>query len=66
MLQHMTALHWACKKDLGRLVTSLLERGADPNLTTFQSGETPLHVAVCYSSLSALSAILNHKSMPQK
>lgn len=71
-MQGETALHRACMMDLGRLVTKLLESGANPNIQTISVGlpegpdvpvyrQSPLHVAISAKNLSAVNAFLEHK-----
>lgn len=74
-VQGETALHKACQRDLPRLVTKLLECGANPNLQTLayeQFGllktddagvyqETPLHLAIRTNNINSVKAFLEHK-----
>ncbi|XP_054279848.1 rabankyrin-5-like [Macrosteles quadrilineatus] len=75
--QGETALHMACKKDLSRLVTKLLECGANPNIQTLPPEsvgldaegpdtpvyrQSPLHVAIFHSNVNAVKAFLEYKA----
>ncbi|XP_039298509.1 rabankyrin-5 [Nilaparvata lugens] len=70
-----TCLHKACEKGLSRLVTKLLECGANPNVQTFPPDDlsinsddvpsyrqTPIHIAIRYHNDNAVKAILEYKS----
>lgn len=73
-VQGETALHTACQRDLARLVTKLLECGANPNLQTLPPEsfgletddarvyrQTPLHLAIRANNINTVKAFLEHK-----
>ena len=51
-----TALHVACRKDMGTAVKWLIRYGADVNCRN-HDGDTPLILAATYGSLSAIEAL---------
>lgn len=66
----------ACQHDLARLVTKLLECGANPNLQTLPPEsfgldtddsrvyrDTPLHLAIRANNINTVKAFLEHKGM---
>jgi ankyrin repeat protein len=60
-----TALHFAAMKrgDAGpRMVTALLDRGANPNFRTMLGGNTPLHYAVNGSPVNTERLLLHPKN----
>lgn len=73
--QGESALHIACSKGLARLVTRLLECGANPNLQTLPPDDialgedkntpvyrqTPLHTAILSKNDAVVKAILDYK-----
>lgn len=73
-VQGETALHTACQHDLARLVTKLLECGANPNLQTLPPEsfgletddarvyrQSPLHLAIRANNINTVKAFLEHK-----
>lgn len=67
-----SCLHIACERGLSRLVTKLLECGANPNLQTYAPDDimspdsppyrrTPLHVAISCKKDGAVKSILEYK-----
>ncbi|XP_044763640.1 rabankyrin-5 [Coccinella septempunctata] len=53
-----SALHTACARNLGALTMRLLERGANPNLQTYDAREAPLHLCVSNKSLDCIEAFI--------
>ena len=63
-----TPMHVACARGLPRLVQTLLDNGASPNVQTFAGDDdepfrrTPLHVAVAAKQTAAAAVIIDYKS----
>jgi hypothetical protein len=54
--QGVTPLHQAalCKDDRSKIINTLVAGGADVTLTTYESGNTPLHLVECIENAQAL------------
>jgi ankyrin repeat protein len=57
----VTALHIAASKNLGKVVTTLLEQNADGNKTVL--GSTPLHIAIKNNAVDACLALIQNPNV---
>lgn len=56
-----TALHYACGREEVPIIEALLGHGADPNLSSYNGRETPLHEACeCGGRIEVARLLINH------
>jgi hypothetical protein len=61
-----TALHFAVKLGLLKLVQYLLQLGADPEIAVFDSGNTPLMIAIINENIEAVKILLKYSRLDVK
>ena len=59
-----TAMHWACEKNLPKIIKFLIERDADLNATD-NEGRTALHIASSQGYLEAVELLIKGKVNPE-